>query len=137
MDEMQRAAERARGGPRWGPNLSRARVEVRTTKGSVFAALESDPASAEGARDEGVDPFVGSVVSHAVVIERGPASYGAFVPDLPGCVAAGTTRNEVLALIREAIELRVDGPRRDGREVPSPRHDVEHVEVDDVPVRSD
>ena len=67
------------------------------------------------------------IVRYAVVIERGPASYGASVPDLPGCVAAGTTRDEVLALIRGAIELHLDALRREGREVPPPRCDVEYV----------
>ena len=69
------------------------------------------------------------VTRYAVVIERGPASYGASVPDLPGCVAAGTTRDEVLVLIRGAIELHLDGLRRDGREVQPPRCDVEYVDV--------
>ena len=44
-------------------------------------------------------------MKYAVVIERGPTSYGAHVPDLPGCVAAAETKAEVCALIREAIEL--------------------------------
>jgi hypothetical protein len=45
---------------------------------------------------------------YMVVIERGDTSWGAHVPDLPGCVAVGETRAEVLRLIREAIELRID-----------------------------
>ena len=44
-------------------------------------------------------------MKYAVVIERGPTSFGAHVPDLPGCVAVGGTKAEVLVLIREAIEL--------------------------------
>ena len=69
------------------------------------------------------------------MIERGPASYGASVPDLPGCVAAGTTRNEALALIRGAIALHLDRLREDGREVPPPRYDVEYVDVSVARVR--
>jgi len=42
---------------------------------------------------------------YLVVVEKGPSSYGAYVPDLPGCVAAGESKEEVLSLIREAIEL--------------------------------
>ena len=42
---------------------------------------------------------------YAIVIERGPTSYGAYVPDLPGCITTGKTIEETLANIREAIEL--------------------------------
>jgi len=51
---------------------------------------------------------------YMVVVERGETSWGAHVPDLPGCVAVGETREEVLRLIREAIELHIDGLRQDG-----------------------
>ena len=57
---------------------------------------------------------------YAVVIEKGPTSYGAHVPDLPGCVAAAETREEVCALIREAIRLYVETLEEDGRPVPGP-----------------
>ena len=46
---------------------------------------------------------------YLVVVEKGPSSYGAYVPDLPGCVAAGESREEVLSLIREAIALSLRG----------------------------
>ena len=42
---------------------------------------------------------------YAVVIERGDTNFGAYVPSLPGCVAVGDTREEVIELIREAIEM--------------------------------
>ncbi len=58
---------------------------------------------------------------YAVVIEQGPASYGARVPDLPGCVAAAATREEVCALIREAIRLYVEALEEDGIPVPEPQ----------------
>ena len=45
---------------------------------------------------------------YAIVLERGPTSYGAYVPDLPGCVAAAETRDEALLLIREAIEFHIE-----------------------------
>lgn len=57
-------------------------------------------------------------MQYLVVIERGPTSYGAYVPDLPGCVAAGTTQAEVEALIHEAIEFHIQGLREDGQPVP-------------------
>jgi len=50
-----------------------------------------------------------AIARYMVVVERGDTSWGAHVPDLPGCVAIGETREEVLQLIREAIELHIDG----------------------------
>ena len=65
----------------------------------------------------------------AVVIEQGPSSFGAYVPDLPGCVAVGETEAEARDLIREAIEFHLDGMREDGDAVPTPNAHVESVEV--------
>ena len=65
---------------------------------------------------------------YAVVIERGPSSYGAHVPDLPGCVAVAETRAEVCGLIREAIDLYLEALEEDGQPVPSPQA-YELVEV--------
>jgi predicted RNase H-like HicB family nuclease len=66
---------------------------------------------------------------YMVVIERGETSWGAHVPDLPGCVAVGETREEVRHLIREAIEFHIDGLREDGLPVPAPTSEGEFVEV--------
>ena len=66
---------------------------------------------------------------YAIVVEEGPASYGAYVPDLPGCVAAGVTKDEVLKLIREAIEFHLDGMREEGLPIPAPSSTAEYVEV--------
>ena len=57
---------------------------------------------------------------YLVVIERGPTSYGAYVPDLPGCVAVGESADEVRDLIREAIAMHVAELRRQGLPVPTP-----------------
>jgi predicted RNase H-like HicB family nuclease len=65
-----------------------------------------------------------------VVIERGPSSYGAYVPDLPGCVAVGRTREEVQALIHEAIELHIERLREDGQPIPEPSSTAELVSID-------
>ena len=67
---------------------------------------------------------------YMVVIERGESSWGAHVPDLPGCVAVGETRDEVIGLIREAIALHIDGLRREGLPVPKPSSDGEFVDVE-------
>ena len=66
---------------------------------------------------------------YTVVIEQGPTSYGAYVPDLPGCIAAAESRAEVVALIREAIEFHLEGLREEGMPVPEPLSSVESVEV--------
>lgn len=51
---------------------------------------------------------------YLVVLEQGPTSFGAYVPDLPGCVAVANTRDEVMGLIREAIELHINELRQGG-----------------------
>lgn len=66
---------------------------------------------------------------YAIVVEEGPATYGAYVPDLPGCVAAATTKDEVLKLIREAIEFHLDGMREEGIAIPAPSSTAEYVDV--------
>ncbi len=70
-----------------------------------------------------------AMTRYMVVVERGETSWGAHVPDLPGCVAVGETREEVLRLIREAIEFHIDGLRQDGLPVPTPTSEGEFVEV--------
>ena len=66
---------------------------------------------------------------YLVVLEQGPTSFGAYVPDLPGCVAAGETRDEALTLIREAIDLHIEDLRRSGQRVPLPSSSGEIIEV--------
>ena len=70
-----------------------------------------------------------AILRYMVVIERGETSWGAHVPDLPGCVAVGESRDEVRRLIREAIEFHIDGLREDGLPVPAPTSEGEFVEV--------
>lgn len=66
---------------------------------------------------------------YLVVVEQGPTSFGAYVPDLPGCVAAGETREEALALIRDAIEFHIEGLRQEGQPVPPPSSTSAVVDV--------
>ena len=66
---------------------------------------------------------------YAVIIERGEQGFGAYVPDLPGGVAAAATREEVTRLIGEAIELHVADLRRRGEPVPPPRSSATQVEL--------
>lgn len=66
---------------------------------------------------------------YTVILERGEDSWGAHVPDLPGCIAAGETREDALALIREAILLHIEGLREQGQPVPAPRSEGHIVDV--------
>ena len=68
-------------------------------------------------------------MKYAVVVEKSPSGYSAYVPDLPGCIAAGRTRVEVERLIREAIRFHLEGMREDGETIPEPTTGVELVEV--------
>ena len=68
-------------------------------------------------------------MKYAVIVEEGENSFGAHVPDLPGCIAVAETRDAVLALIQEAIQFHIDGLRQDGHPIPEPSSSVEYVEV--------
>ena len=66
---------------------------------------------------------------YAVIVEEGESSFGAHVPDLPGCVAVADTKEGVLKLIQEAIEFHLDGLREDGEPIPASSSSVEYVDV--------
>jgi len=68
-------------------------------------------------------------MKYAVVIEKGAESFGAYVLDLPGCVAVGETRGEVVRLIQEAVELHLKGLQEHGCEIPIPTSSIEFVDV--------
>jgi len=69
------------------------------------------------------------MMEYVVILEEGETSFGAYVPDLPGCVAVGETREEAMELIREAIEFHVESLRENGEPVPPPHSFVEKVAV--------
>ncbi len=68
-------------------------------------------------------------VRYVVVVEQGENGFGAYVPDLPGCVAVGETREEALRLIGEAVELHLESLREDGLPIPEPSSSSEYVDV--------
>lgn len=68
-------------------------------------------------------------MKYLVLYEKGPTSWGAYIPDLPGCVAAGDTLEEVKQLIREGMELHLDSMREDGDPIPEPTTMCEYIEV--------
>ena len=70
-------------------------------------------------------------MQYIAVIEQGATSWGAYVPDLPGCVAVGTSRDEVARLIKEAVAMHLAGMREDGDPIPHPGTWTLTVEVGD------
>ena len=59
-------------------------------------------------------------MQYVVIFEKGENSYGAYVPDLPGCIAVGETLEEVSALIVEAIAFHIEALQEAGEPVPQP-----------------
>ena len=66
---------------------------------------------------------------YAIIIERGPTSFGAYSPDIPGCAVVGGSDPEVRRLIAEAIEFHLEGLRARGEPIPEPSSVVDYVDV--------
>ena len=69
-------------------------------------------------------------MKYTVVLEKGESSYGAFVPDLPGCIAVAEDREQPLHLLEEAVAFHVEELRAQGLPVPPPHCGIAQVEVD-------
>jgi predicted RNase H-like HicB family nuclease len=67
---------------------------------------------------------------YLVIVEEGPTSYGAYVPDVPGCIAVADTREEVVALIRESSEFHLEGLKDEEQPAPRSSSTSELVEVE-------
>jgi predicted RNase H-like HicB family nuclease len=72
-------------------------------------------------------------MKYTVIYEKGPTSWGAYVPDLPGVISVGDSREEVEQLIQEAIELHLEGLREEGIVIPSPSSFAGEIEVNPAP----
>jgi predicted RNase H-like HicB family nuclease len=66
---------------------------------------------------------------YLIIIEEAEGNLSAYVPDLPGCVTTGATREEVLANMREAIDLHLQGMQEDGEPIPTPNSQPEWVDM--------
>ncbi|MEQ1543424.1 type II toxin-antitoxin system HicB family antitoxin [Methyloglobulus sp.] len=66
---------------------------------------------------------------YMVIVEKGESSYGAFVPDLPGCIAVGETEQEVMTLIQEAIQFHLEDLQSEGHPIPQPVSKSTFVDV--------
>lgn len=71
----------------------------------------------------------GSKMRDAVVIERADQNHSAYAPDLPGCVATGTTTDEVERAMAEATRCHLDGLREDGLALPAPTSNVDPIDA--------
>ena len=69
-------------------------------------------------------------MKYTVLIEEGPTNFGAYIPDLPGCVAVADTREEVIALIKEGIVYHLELMHEDGDSIPEPATTALVVEVE-------
>ena len=79
----------------------------------------------EAGRPQGVNDNM----HYTIVIERAPKNYAAYVPDLPGCIATGTTEEDAVREIREAIRLHIESLREHGEPVPEPQCTATVVDV--------
>ena len=68
-------------------------------------------------------------MKYTVVIEKTENNYGAYVPDLPGCMAVAETQDELMELIKEAMEFHIESMQLDGEEIPEPTNMSVLVEV--------
>ena len=68
-------------------------------------------------------------MKYLVVIEQGPDGFGAYLPDIPGCVAVGATSAEVMVLIEQAIDWHVQSMKNDGESLPPPSSRAALLEV--------
>ncbi len=69
-------------------------------------------------------------MTYTVIYEKGPTSWGAYVPDLPGVISVGDSQQEVERLILEAIEFHIEGMREEGLAIPPPSSFAGVVEID-------
>jgi predicted RNase H-like HicB family nuclease len=67
---------------------------------------------------------------YAVVIEKAAKNYSAYLPDVPGCIAAGKTVEETLSLLREALVMHFDAMNNDGETIPDPDSLVTYLDVE-------
>ena len=66
---------------------------------------------------------------YLIIIEEAESGFSAFLPDIPGCIATGATRDEVESAMQEGVEFHLDGLRESGEPVPPPRSTAAYVEV--------
>ena len=78
-------------------------------------------------KQPGLERERGMKLRYAVVFERTPNNYAAYVPDVPGCVSIGKTWDEILAMIREALAFHIEAILEDGEPLPEPRKSIDEA----------
>jgi predicted RNase H-like HicB family nuclease len=69
-------------------------------------------------------------LSYTIIVEKGQGNYGAYAPDLPGCVAVGDTVEETIEQMKEAIEFHLEGMRAEGLPIPKPQIIIRQVDLE-------
>jgi predicted RNase H-like HicB family nuclease len=69
------------------------------------------------------------VFKYLVIIEKADGNFSAYSPDLPGCVATGTTIKETLSRMKDAIQFHIEGLNREGLAIPEPSAKIKYVEI--------
>ena len=69
------------------------------------------------------------VFKYLVIIEKAEGNFSAYSPDLPGCVATGTTIKETLSRMRDAIQFHIEGLKREGLAIPEPSAEIKYIEI--------
>ena len=68
-------------------------------------------------------------MTYLIVVERTQTGFSAYTPDLPGCIATGTTRDEVEREMKGAIALHLEGLKAEGMAIPQPSSSSSYVDV--------
>lgn len=66
---------------------------------------------------------------YLVIIEKADGNFSAYSPDLPGCVATGTTIKGTLSRMKDAIQFHIEGLNREGLATPEPSAKIKYVEI--------
>jgi len=69
------------------------------------------------------------VIKYPVIIEKAQGNFSAYSPDLPGCVATGSTIEVTLARMKEAILFHIQGLKKEGHAIPEPSTEIEYIEI--------
>jgi predicted RNase H-like HicB family nuclease len=69
------------------------------------------------------------MIKYPVIIEKAQGNFSAYSPDLPGCVATGSTAEETLIRMKEAIRFHIQGLKKEGLAIPEPSAEVKYIEI--------
>lgn len=117
------------GFPAWKPSATEARQQERKSHGARKTIQRFGARDVKQYSQTSWSEMSEKAMRYAIVIENAGQNYSAYVPDLPGCIAAADTIEETEQMIREAIQLHIEGLKQDQLPVPKPTSRVDYVEV--------